>query len=90
MVPEVRELREHYETMFNISNKDVIELAAIRQKFLCMSQSVSLAYESSKSAFEFVSNVIKAEELGLKTLYYTYTRKAEETIEDEGCDSCGS
>lgn len=90
MVPEVRELREHYETMFNISNKDVIELAAIRQKFLCMSQSLSLAYESSKSAFEFVSNVIKAEELGLKTLYYTYTRKAEETIEEEGCDSCGS
>ena len=32
--------------MFAIDNKDVIELAAIRQKFLCMGQSVSLAYES--------------------------------------------
>ena len=89
VVPNLRENREYYQTTFEIDNKDTIELAAIRQKFLCMSQSVSLAYQSSKSAYEAVSNIIYAETLGLKTIYYTYTKKADdETI--EVCESCGS
>lgn len=88
VVPNLRENREYYQTTFEISNKDTIELAAIRQKFLCMSQSVSLAYQSSKSAYEAVSNILYAEELGLKTIYYTYTKKADDTV--EVCESCGS
>ena len=48
VVPNLRENREYYQTRFQIDNKDTIELAAIRQKFLCMSQSVSLAYKSTK------------------------------------------
>lgn len=94
VVPNLRENREYYQLMFSIANKDVIELAAIRQKFLCMGQSVSLAYESLTSAYEHVSNIILAEELGLKTIYYSYTKKASldegEEEEEEGCDSCGS
>jgi ribonucleoside-diphosphate reductase alpha chain len=89
VVPNLRENREYYQTRFQIDNKDTIELAAIRQKFLCMSQSVSLAYKSTKSAYEAVSNLIYAEELGLKTIYYTYSQKAEDT-EEEICESCGS
>lgn len=88
VVPNLKENREYYQTTFQIDNKDVIELAAIRQKFLCMSQSVSLAYTSLTSAFEHISNIIYAEELGLKTIYYTHTQKAGE--EPEGCESCGS
>lgn len=93
VVPNLRENREYYQLMFSIANKDVIELAAIRQKFLCMGQSVSLAYESLTSAYEHVSNIILAEELGLKTIYYSYTKKAsldEGEEEEEGCESCGS
>lgn len=89
VVPNLRENREYYQTTFEIDNKDTIELAAIRQKFLCMSQSVSLAYTSSKSSYEFIKNIIYAESLGLKTLYYTHTRKASDT-EPEVCESCGS
>lgn len=89
VVPNLRENREFYQTTFEIDNKDTIELAAIRQKFLCMSQSVSLAYTSSKSSYEFIKNIIYAESLGLKTIYYTHTRKASDT-EPEVCESCGS
>ena len=89
VVPNLRENREYYQTRYQVDNKDTIELAAIRQKFLCMSQSVSLAYNSTKSAYEAINNIIYAEKLGLKTIYYTYSQKAEEA-EDEVCESCGS
>ena len=89
VVPNLNNNREYYQTTFEVSNKDVIELAAIRQKFLCMSQSVSLAYSSLTSAHEHVSNILYAEELGLKTIYYTHTRKAGDD-EPEACESCGS
>lgn len=91
VVPDLALYRDYYQTTFEISNKDVIELASIRQRFLCMSQSVSLAYTSSKSAHELIENVIYAEKLGLKTLYYTHTRKANEDGEHrENCESCSS
>ena len=89
VVPNLRENREYYQTTFQISNTDVIELAAIRQKFLCMSQSVSLAYTTMSSAYEHITNIIYAEELGLKSIYYTHTQKAGDEVE-EVCESCGS
>jgi len=89
VVPNLQQNREYYQTTFEVSNTDTIELAAIRQKFLCMSQSVSLAYKSMASAYEHVSNIIYAEELGLKTIYYTHTQKAGDD-EPETCTSCGS
>lgn len=93
VVPNLRENREYYQLMFATDNKDVIELAAIRQKFLCMGQSVSLAYESLTSAHEHVSNIMLAEKLGLKTIYYSHTKKAsldESEDEEEECEACGS
>lgn len=93
VVPNLRENREYYQLMFSIANKDVIELAAIRQKFLCMGQSVSLAYESLTSSYEHVSNILLAEKLGLKTIYYSYTKKAsldEGEEDEEECEACGS
>jgi len=89
VVPNLKSNREYYTTRFNTSNRDVIELAAIRQRFLCMSQSVSLAYSDPRSAHEVISNIIYAEQLGLKSLYYSHSQKMGETGE-EGCESCGS
>ena len=89
VVPNLRENRDYYQTTFTIPNKDTIELAAIRQKFICMGQSVSLAYPNPDSAYEVISDIMYAEELGLKSLYYTYTPLPDD-LADEGCDSCGS
>jgi len=86
-VPGLREYRDSYETLFTINNRDTIELAAIRQRFICMSQSVSLAYIDTSSAYRLISDVMYAEELGIKALYYTHSQKGEIA---EVCDSCGS
>jgi ribonucleoside-diphosphate reductase alpha chain len=88
IVPNLRENREYYQTTFEIDNKDVIELAAVRQKFVCMSQSVSLAYHKADSSYEMIKNIMYAEELGLKTIYYTHTKNAEDSG-PEICESCG-
>lgn len=88
VVPNLRENREYYQTTFNIPNKDTIELAAVRQKFICMGQSVSLAYANPDSAYEVINDIMYAEELGLKSLYYTYTPLP--TDVDEVCESCSS
>lgn len=88
VVPNLRENREYYQTTFSIPNKDTIELAAVRQKFICMGQSVSLAYANPDSAYEVINDIMYAEELGLKSLYYTYTPLP--TDLDEVCESCSS
>ena len=90
VVPNLNKNRDYYQTLFNISNKDVIEHAAIRQKFICMGQSVSLAYPKPDSAYEIISDIMYAEELGLKSLYYTYTPIEGEDLSDEECEACGS
>ena len=87
VVPNLRQNREFYQTTFQIANKDTIELAAIRQKFICMSQPVSLAYPNPDSAYDVIDDIMYAEELGLKSIYYTHSQ-VQET--EEGCDSCGS
>lgn len=92
IVPNLRECREHYRTTFQVSNKDTIELAAIRQKFICMGQSVSLAYSKLNSAYDVICDIMYAEDLGLKTLYYTYVPAADDLSDDDDeiCESCQS
>lgn len=89
VAPQLQKCREFYQTTFEVSNKDTIRLAAIRQKFVCMSQSVSLAYATPNSAHDVIDDIMYAEELGLKSLYYTFTPTADD-LSDDGCDSCGS
>lgn len=89
VVPQLSKYREYYQTRFDVSNKDTIELAAIRQKFICMGQSVSVAYKNPNSAYEVISDIMYAETLGLKSLYYTFTPQPDD-LEDEECVSCGS
>ena len=88
VVPNLTTNRKYYQTTFQVSNKDTIELAAVRQKFICMSQSVSLAYVNPNSAYEILNDIMYAEELGLKSLYYTHTPTAGD--EEEPCHSCSS
>lgn len=87
VAPNLRECREYYVTRFNVPNKDTIELAAIRQKFICMGQSVSLAYSTPDSMFDIISDIMYAEELGLNSLYYTHT-PVKGDLDDELCEGC--
>ena len=90
IVPNLRECRPYYKTTFQVSNKDIIEHAAIRQKFICMGQSVSLGYANPNSAYEVINDIIYAEKLGLKTLYYTYVPAADDLSDDGECEACQS
>lgn len=89
VVPNLKQNRDYYQTTFEVANKDTIELAAIRQKFIDMSQSVSLAYATPDSAYEVISDIIYAEKLGLKSLYYAHIAKASDLTSDT-CESCSS
>lgn len=89
IAPNLKDNRDYYQTTFEIDNKDTIELAAIRQKFICMGQSVSLAYATPNSAYEVIRDIMYAEELGLKSLYYTYTPNADD-LSEVACENCSS
>jgi len=90
VVPNLKENRQFYSTTFTTSNKDVLELGAIRQKFVCMSQSMSLAYANPNSAYEVINDIMYAEELGIKSIYYTFTPTEEGEVEAEECENCGA
>lgn len=89
VVPNLLQNREYYQTTFEVVNKHTIELAAIRQKFVCMGQSVSLAYPNPDSAFDVINDIMYAEQLGLKSLYYTFTPNADD-LSESSCENCSS
>ena len=76
-----------YQIAWEIPAKTLIELAAIRQQFLDQSQSINLYYNKPDSLQELLIDVIYAQSLGIKTLYYMKTPKAGEV---EVCESCAT
>jgi ribonucleoside-diphosphate reductase alpha chain len=88
LAPNLNKNRQYYELAWDIPTKRILELAAIRQKFLDQSQSVNTYYKNPESAFEIIYDIIEAEKLGLKSIYYMNTLKAE--TEQEVCESCSS
>lgn len=87
IVPNLIKNRPYYVNAFDIPNKTINKLASIRQKFLDQSQSVSHYYAKTDSAYEVISDIINAEEVGMKTCYYLTPMKAGDM---EGCESCSS
>ena len=89
IVPNLQKNRAYYQNAFDIPNSVIYDLASIRQKFLDQSQSVSSYYKKTDSAFEMIKDIIRAEKVGLKTLYYLTPMKSGESSE-ESCESCSS
>lgn len=87
LAPNLVENRAYYENAFDINNKAIIRLAAVRQAFIDQAQSVSLYYKTTSSAAEIVDDIIYAEQLGMKTLYYLHAAKADTK---DICESCSS
>ncbi len=88
IVPNIQKNRRFYENAFDIPNIRINLLASIRQKWLDQGQSVSHYYKTTDSAFDVVSDIIDAEEKGMKSIYYLTPMKAGDI--NESCESCSS
>ena len=87
LVPGLREFGSNYELAFDIPTKALYDLAAIRQTFMLdQGQSINTYMSKVDSAYEIIGNIIYAESIGLKSLYYLQSRNS--TV--EVCESCSS
>ena len=89
----------YYKNAFEIPHMDQIRMLAARQKYIDMSISNSLYEEdvSKISSIDIIKVIVKAHDLGVKTLYYFRTKakktgEIEEVIEGkkitcEGCEN---
>lgn len=84
LAPNIQKNRIYYELAWNIPSKTIIDLAAIRQKFIDQAQSINTYYIKPESAADLTDDLFYAMQLGIKTLYYLKTPKANFEI----CESC--
>lgn len=86
-IPQIPEaLREIYKTVWEIKQKDLIDMSAGRGKFICQSQSLNLFIENVNAA-KLTSAHFHSWELGLKTgMYYLRTKSAVDAIAGLGID----
>jgi ribonucleoside-diphosphate reductase alpha chain len=81
VVPDVENLRDAYELLWDIPNNDgYLQICGIAQKFICQSISANTNYDPSKFPDNKVpmklllKDLLTTYKLGLKTLYYHNTR----------------
>ena len=67
LVPNIKKNRQYYERCWTIPAKTIIELAAVRQRYIDQSQSLNLYYVKPDSAKELWEDIQYAMDLGLKT-----------------------
>jgi ribonucleoside-diphosphate reductase alpha chain len=83
-VPE--DLREIYRTVWEMKQKDIIDMSADRGAFICQSQSLNLFIENCNPA-KLTSAHFHAWKRGLKTgMYYLRTKAATEALAGLGID----
>ena len=90
LVPDIRELADKYELLWDIpSNDGYLQLVGIMQKFIDQTISANTNYDPAK--FEggkvpmkvLLSDLLKAYKLGVKTLYYHNTRDGNKDVNGE-------
>lgn len=89
LAPDLSNLRGKYELAFDIPTKTLYDHAAVRQKYLLtghQGQSVNSYTTNPDSAFDIISDIIYAEKVGLKSLYYLQSKNSEVVA----CESCAS
>lgn len=85
LAPGTLKYGPQYQLSMDISTKRIYDLAAIRQRYLDQGQSVNTYAKAPSSAYEVVNDILYAESIGLKSLYYLQSNTAV-----ENCDSCGA
>lgn len=84
-IPE--NIREIYKTVWELKQKDLIEMSAERGKFICQSQSLNLFIENVNSA-KLTAAHFHSWQLGLKTgMYYLRTKSAVDALAGLGIDA---
>jgi ribonucleoside-diphosphate reductase alpha chain len=86
-IPQIpQEIKDVYKTVWEIKQKDLIQMSADRGKFICQSQSLNLFIEGVNSA-KLTSAHFHSWKLGLKTgMYYLRTKSAADAIAGLGID----
>ncbi len=80
------EIKEVYKTVWEIKQKDLIEMSAERGKFICQSQSLNLFIEGVNAA-KLTAAHFHSWKLGLKTgMYYLRTKAAVDAMTGLGID----
>jgi ribonucleoside-diphosphate reductase alpha chain len=87
LAPGLDKFGSDYELAFDIPTKALYDLAAVRQKvFLDQGQSINTYITNTTSAYAIIKDIIYAEKIGLKSLYYLQSKNS--TV--EVCESCSS
>ena len=89
LAPDLANLRGQYELAFDIPTKAIYDLAAVRQEWLLdghQGQSVNTYTTNTNSAYEILTDIIYAEKVGLKSLYYLQSQNSSVEV----CESCAS
>lgn len=80
------DVKEVYKTVWEIKQKDLIEMSADRGKFICQSQSLNLFIEGVNAA-KLTAAHFHSWRLGLKTgMYYLRTKSAADALTGLGID----
>lgn len=80
------DIKEVYKTVWEIKQKDLLEMSADRGRFICQSQSMNLFIEGVNAA-KLTSAHFYSWELGLKTgMYYLRTKAAADALSGLGVD----
>jgi len=91
-IPQI--FKERYKTVWEMSQKDIIDMATDRGKYICQSQSLNL-FMAAPDTNKLTSMHFYAWQKGLKTgLYYLRTRPSSKalqfTVKPEECEACSA
>lgn len=82
--------RDVFKTFSEVSQRDIIQLAAQRQKYIDQGQSINLMIHPETPPRDVSNLILEAHDLGIKTLYYQYSINAAQAFNQEllTCTAC--
>lgn len=82
--------RDVFKTFSEVSQVDIIKLAAQRQKYIDQGQSINLMIHPQTSPKDVSNLILMAHDEGIKTLYYQYSINAAQRFNEDlmTCSAC--
>lgn len=84
------EEKDVFKTFDEVSQLDIVQLAADRQRYIDQAQSINLKIHPDTPLYEVNELIMKAHELGVKSLYYQRSTNATKELVRESLLSCTS